>query len=69
MLTENDKDIIKTMMAHPGWSLLERAMKENALNYRLQAEMPEVEEHYRLILFAKAQGIDELFTFAQVMIR
>lgn len=66
-LSENDKDLVKQLMNHPAWSLLKRKINESAAGYRAMAEQPEVEEHYRLILNAKASGNEEMFGLAEDM--
>ena len=55
-------------MKEPGWDLVEKEMREQASAYRFMAEQSEVDEHYRLILFAKAQGIEEFYKLAKDLI-
>ena len=68
-MTPNDKNNIIQLMKQPGWDLLKKELQESALGYRFQATMPDVEEHYRLILFAKAQGIEEMFNLSKDLIK
>ena len=69
MLTPNDKELIMKMMKEPGWFLLEKEMKNQLSAYRSMAEQADVDEHYRLILFAKAQGIEELYSLSKNLIK
>lgn len=68
-MTENDKDIFKQLMRHPGWALLEKELRETSKSYSFQATMPSVDEHYRLILFSKAEGILEVFDLVKELIK
>ena len=68
-MTPNDKALIKQLLNSPGWTLLEKEMRENAGSYTFQATLPEVDEHYRLILFAKSQGIEEVFDTAKDLLK
>ena len=68
-LSDNDKELIKKIMKEPGWALLEKQMLEQASTYRFMAEQQDVDEHYRLLLFSKAQGIDELYRIVQDLIK
>lgn len=67
--SDNDKDLIRKAMKEPGWILVEKEMLEQASIYRFMAEQPDVDEHYRLILFAKAQGIDEFYRLVKDFIK
>ena len=60
MLSENDKELINKMTKEPGWELLKKELQSQADTHRFLAEQPEADEHYRLILFGKAQGIEEV---------
>lgn len=67
-LSNNDKELIRKAMKEPGFVLLENQMAEQASMYRFMAEQADVDEHYRLVLFAKAQGIDEFYKLAKEII-
>ncbi|HDY68426.1 hypothetical protein LCGC14_3139300 [marine sediment metagenome] len=69
MLSNNDKDLIRKAMKEPGWDLIKKEMLGQASTYRDIAEQPDMEEHYRLILFSKAQGIEEFYRLSQDLIK
>ena len=67
-ISSNDKDLIKQMMKMPGWDLLKNHVEEQTKGFMLLAEQPEVDEHYRLILFGKSIGVKEFYTISQSVI-
>lgn len=68
MINPDDKKQIIQLMRNPAWSILERQVREEVDVYRSQAEQGGIETDYRLMLFAKAQGIEEFFKLAKRII-
>lgn len=60
MLTNDDKNSIKALLNNPAWTLLERMVRENANTYRIMAMQQDIDNEYRVLLFGRAQGNEDI---------